>query len=91
MKMIPPENRPEFRNDRKSGFQIGYELGFRLGFWIGQRKMVAFMLSLRFGGHEDAVMRWLLQLDEQQLKSVAERLLDAKSLQELGFPGEPTE
>jgi len=73
----------------EKGLEKGLEQGRKLGIAVGERKIVSLLLTRRFGDLNEDVTVWLEGLDEQQLAVIAERILDAKSLEELGFPGEP--
>jgi len=73
----------------EKGLEKGLEQGRKLGIAVGERKIVSLQLTRRFGDLNEDVTVWLEGLDEQQLAVIAERILDAKSLEELGFPGEP--
>ena len=86
------ERRGELRGEQRGeqrGMQIGEQLGEQRGLQLGRlqekRDMIARLTAKRYGPLPNPVLEKLDKLTAVQLDQIAENLLDAKSLDELGL------
>lgn len=75
----------EVRDMKGTFYGEGYEAGEKAGVVGGERRLLSRQLVARFGPLSDAVRDRLGKLPQEKLEELAERLLTARSLQELGL------
>jgi flagellar biosynthesis/type III secretory pathway protein FliH len=74
------------REGRELGEREGRELGEREGREHGQRELLLHLLTRRFGPLTEATRQRVQALtSSEELSSLAERVLDARSLDDLGL------
>ena len=73
---------------RTEKFSMALQVG-RTSFEKGQERMLLRVLAKRFGPISEAVRQWVEQMSSEQLDAIADALLMANSLAELGLEGEP--
>jgi hypothetical protein len=81
----PGEAFREVRDMKGTFYGEGYEAGEKAGVVGGERRLLTRMLAMRFGPLSDAVRDRLGELPQEKLEELAERLLAARSLRELGL------
>jgi len=70
----------------RQGFERGVAQGRRQGIEQGRRELLLALLGRRFGPLPEATLRRLQELrSPEEIEGLAERVLDARSLEDLGL------
>ncbi len=83
--LLSGEENPMLRPMSLHVYEMGRLSGWREGYSDGQAAMILRQLKCRFGRLPHKVVKRVTMLSKEQLSSVAEALLRAQSLQELGL------